>query len=357
MENTAGLVERLTAAARTARAPEADRDGHAYWALVEELAVGAGGEEPLRLGSALLDSTEPLEREVGCDLVARAADGHESVRAGAATALIALAGAETRADVLESLVTGLDRTEDPRALPVLLRLARHEGAGVRRGVAMALGSVGGGRSDGEAVRVLLRLTRDEAAGVRNWAAFSLGTQLDHDTADIRDALWRCAADEDAEVRHEGARGLARRHDPGAVPLVAHLLEADGPEAFLLEAAEVLGAPELLPALRAHGRDGAGTGEAVSACDPARRARIEGGAWAVVTELERLRPGIGAALVSPRHESVHHMYVTLRDSGDTVYDAAALLARADGAPTRAAELVLSDLAAPAGSAGSRPEPAE
>src|ERR1041385_3102061 len=39
--------------------------------------------------------------------------------------------------------------------------------------------------------------------------------------------------------------------------------------------------------------------------------MEDDAWTVVTELERLRPGIGAALSSPRYESVHRMRLTLR----------------------------------------------
>ncbi|MFE6866406.1 HEAT repeat domain-containing protein [Kitasatospora sp. NPDC057692] len=348
MDNGAGPAGRLMAVARAARASGADRDEHAYWALVAEAVQGDSGQGVLRCGLSLLESADSLEREVGCDLVANAADRHESLRGGAATALMALAEAETRVGVLRSLVVGLGRTQDPRAVPALVRFSRHENADVRGRAAAAIGSANSGRPDGADVHALIRLTRDQDPDVRNWATFTLGCQLEHDTADIRAALWARATDEDGEVRQEAARGLARRHDPRALPLVARLLEAaDGPQVFLVEAAEVLGAPELLPALHAYcEHDPDGTDRAIAACDPVQRARIEGEAWTVVVELERLCPGVGAALDSPRHESVHHLQVTVRGAAeaaaDAVYDAASLLARADGNPTRAAELVLADL---------------
>ncbi|MGW2850376.1 hypothetical protein, partial [Streptomyces sp. NPDC001274] len=69
------------------------------------------------------------------------------------------------------------------------------------------------------------------------------------------------------------------------------------------------------------------------------------------ELERLRPDLGAALRSPRYESVHALKVSHRESAGTEYDAAALLARAGGDPVRAAALVVADLAGPA-AGGSR-----
>ncbi|MFJ5233578.1 HEAT repeat domain-containing protein [Kitasatospora sp. NPDC088391] len=338
-DNTA---ERLTAAARQARDSEDDQDGHAYWGLLDEALVADGGAAALRTGTALLAAADPLARQVGCDLLSGAADRYAPARGPVAEALTALAATETAVGVLRSLAAGLGRTADPRALPVLLRLAGHPDAELRFHVACALGSVEDGGPDGEDVRALLRLTADEDAEVRNWAVFSLGCLRDHDTPAVRAALWRCAEDADAEVRQEAARCLARRHAPGTVELVARLLADDGPGTHLLEAAEILGDPALLPALRAHG-DGAGTEEAVAACDPARRARTEDDAWALVRELERLRPGLGAALHAPRHDSVHALRVTVPGADRDGYAAADLLERADGDPARAAGLLLADLA--------------
>ncbi|MEU1423947.1 HEAT repeat domain-containing protein [Kitasatospora sp. NPDC005751] len=354
MDNVVGPAGRLVAAARLARDSEADRDEHAYWALVLEAAQEENGETALRCGSGLLGSADALERKVGCDLLGNAADTHESVRSEAATALMALAEAETETRVLSSLACGLGRTRDRRAVPVLVRLSRHEDADLRCLVASEFTFVNSGLPDGPDVQALIRLMRDHDPDVRNWAAFTLGFQLEQDTTAIRDALWRCATDECGEVREEGARGLARRHDPRAVPLIAGLLECDGwSHSFTLDAAEILGVPALLPALAGCEPDSPETDRAVAACDPVRRARMEDDAWTVVTELERLRPGIGAALSSPRYESVHRMRLTLRathrEGADADYDVAPLLTRAGGDPVRAAGLVVADLT---GSGGER-----
>ncbi|MEU6876027.1 HEAT repeat domain-containing protein [Streptomyces sp. NPDC046751] len=338
-------------AARVAQASEADHDEHAYWALVWETAQEERGKTALRCGLGLLRSADVLERKVGCDVVGNVADAHESLRSEAATALMALAEVETAARVLSSLVCGLGRAQDPRAVPVLVRLSGHEDTDLRRQVASEITFVNSGLPDGPDVQALIRLTQDQDPEVRNWAAFTLGFQLEQDTTAIRDALWKCTTDECGEVREEGARGLARRHDPRAVPLIARLLDSDdGSQVFTLDAAAILGVPELLPALAAHEPDPPETDRAIAACDPVRRARLEDDAWTVVVELDRLRSDIGAALSSPRYESVHSMKLTHRETADAGYDAASLLSRAVGDPVRAAELVVADLT---GSAGSGP----
>ncbi|MFJ9692596.1 hypothetical protein [Kitasatospora sp. NPDC101183] len=347
---TADPAGRVAQAARTARDSGEDEDGHAYWAVVEA-AAAQDAPAALRCGLELLASQGDLERAAGCDLLGRAAEGHEDLRAPAADALLALAagtlaaGAQAPTGVLTSLVCALGRTGDVRAVPVLAGLAGHEDADLRHAVASFLPHVATGRPDGQDVRALIGLTRDRDPWIRDWAAFALGTQLDHDTPAVREALWACATDAHEEVRREGVRGLARRHDARAVPLVAQLL-AGGDEEGLdlaLDAAEVLGSPALLPALGALTPRSPEADRALAACDPDRRARTEDDAWAVVVELERLRPGIGAALAWPRCESVHGLRLTcLHTPEDTAYDAAALLARAGGDPARAAALVLADL---------------
>ncbi|MFF4079424.1 HEAT repeat domain-containing protein [Streptomyces sp. NPDC001777] len=358
MDNTVGMAGHLMAAARVAGGSGEDLDEHAYWRLVREAAEGESGEDgasALRCGAGLLRSAEALGRKVGCDLVGNVADAHEALRDEATTALMALAEAETETCVLSSLVCGLGRAKDPRAVPVLVRLSGHEDADLRRQVASELTFVNSGLPDGPDVRALIRLTRDRDPEVRNWAAFTLGFQLDQDTTAIRDALWECTTDEHGEVREEGARGLARRHDPRAVPLIARLLESDdGSHVFTLDAAEILGVPELLPALAAYAPDPAEADRAVAACDPVRRARMEDDAWAVVVELERLRPDLGAALSSPRYASVHGMEVTHRGTAGAGYDVAALLARAGGDPVRAAESVVADLTGSAGPGRREPD---
>ncbi|WP_407658648.1 HEAT repeat domain-containing protein [Kitasatospora acidiphila] len=109
---------------------------------------------------------------------------------------------------------------------MLVRLSGHEDADLRRQVASEISTANSGPPDGPDVQALIRLTQDQDPEVCNWAAFTLGLQLEQDTTAIRDALWKCTTDEDSEVREEGARALARRHDPRAVPLIAQLLDSD-----------------------------------------------------------------------------------------------------------------------------------
>ncbi|MEY9872099.1 HEAT repeat protein [Streptacidiphilus sp. MAP12-33] len=343
----AGLVGRVMAAARAAAASEAEQDWDAYALLSRQAARGDGGEAALRCGVALLESADALEREVGCDLVGHAADEHAGLRDAAAAALVALVEGETEACVLVSLVRALGRTQHPHAVPALVRFSGHPDAEVRRQVAVNLAFTDTGLPDGPDVQALIRLTRDEEdPEVRNWAAFALGFQLEQDTTAIRDALWHCTSDPYGEVREEGARGLARRHDLRAVPLIAELLECeDGAYFHTFEAAEILGVPALLPALLTYEADSPGADDAVAACDPVRRARLEADAWAVVRELHRLRPDLGAALSSPRYASVRTMRLTAGASTDAGYDVASLLTRADGDPARAAQLVAADLTTP------------
>ena len=358
METTAGLAERVVAAARTAEKSEASEDWDSYGKLVWDASAEQDGEPALRCGLGLLGSADPLERSAGCDLLRDASNRYAAVRAEAATALVDLAGREREPCALQSLVQGLAMTYDPRAVPVMVDLSWHPDAEVRLEVASSINSVPTGLPDGPDVSALIRLTRDNDPEVRNWATFSLGFQLETDSAAIRDALWERTTDEYGEAREEGIRGLARRHDPRSVQLVAELLHApDGAHYFTFDVAEILGVPELLPYLDEYEPDSYGVAKATQACDPVLRARTESDAWEIVLALHRLRPDLDAAVRSPRYESVLQLQVTVDAAAVDSYDAASLLARAGGDAARAAELVVADLAVsgppaggPSGSSG-------
>ncbi|MFE7562163.1 HEAT repeat domain-containing protein [Kitasatospora sp. NPDC057500] len=294
-------------------------------------------------GGELLDSAEAAERAAGCDLLGEAADRDEAVREDAATALLALAGRERDGHVLARLAGALGRTGDGRAVPVLVALAGHPETEVRRQVAEALSldEAATGPSGAPGVRALIGLTRDPDPEVRDWATFTLGFQRDADGPQVRAALWERTADDHRDAREEGVRGLARRRDPRAVPLLVELLaDPDGAAVLTFGAAEVLGAPELLPLLEEYDPDDRGVAAALAACDPVRRARLEGDAWTLVCAVERLRPDLAPALWAERCEP--GLTLGFGDDPDApCYDVAALLARADGDPERAAELVGSD----------------
>ncbi|MBT2407687.1 MULTISPECIES: HEAT repeat domain-containing protein [unclassified Streptomyces] len=334
----AELVGQALAAARAAvETDDWDECGTLLWRAAADWA-GA-----LQIGLELIGSDDLIERETGCDLLGNASDQNEAVRAETATALVAHSERETEGRVLWSLARAIERTYDQRAVPVLVSLAGHPDAEVRRQVASSFAGVITGLADGPDIRALIKLTRDQDPDVRNWATFTLGFQAEVDSPAIRAALWERTTDENADAREEGIRGLARRHDPRTVPLLAELLDnPEGAHVHTFSAAQIMGVPELLPALLEYEPDGAGVTAAVNACDPVHRAQLDASALDLVSALHQLRPDLDAAVYMERFDRDLSLSL-VATFGSSIYDVEALLARADGDPLRAAELVVTDLA--------------
>lgn len=93
--------------------------------------------------------------------------------------------------------------------------------------------------------------------------------MNTDTEAVRAALWARTSDDYAEARAEGIRGLAQRRDRRVITMLAELLDdEDGAHVHTFHAAQVLGAPELLPHLLKYDPADYGVAEAIRACDPA-----------------------------------------------------------------------------------------
>ncbi len=333
-DTVAELVGRALAAAQVAAGTD---DWAEYRRLVRQAA--ADGPAALPVGLELIGSGEPAERRTGCDLLGDAADQNEEIRTETATALVALAERETAGEVLRSLVHAIERTYDQRAVPVLVRFAGHPDAEIRQAVACSFAGLVTGRPDAPEIRALITLTRDEEPEVRNWATFTLGFQAEVDSPAIRAALWERVTDGHPDAREEGIRGLARRRDPRAVPLLMELLDdPEGAHTLTFDAAQLMGAPELLPTLLTYDPADPGVAAAVRACDPVQHDQLEVSYWELLSALDQLRPDAGAAVLAVRFDGG----LTL-DVGPSSYDVEALLARADGDPLRAVDLVLADLA--------------
>lgn len=332
----AELVGQALAAARVA---EETDDWDEYGTLLWRAAADGLGSLPL--GLELIGSDDPVERATGCDLLGHASDQNDAVRAETAAALVALAERETEGCVLWSLARAIERTYDQRAVPVLAALAGHPDAEVRQRVASSFAGVVTGLPDGPDIRALITLTRDKDQEVRNWATFTLGFQAEVDSPAIRAALWERTTDDNADAREEGIRGLARRHDLRVVPLLAELLNnPKGAHVLTFSAAQIMGIPDLLPALLEYEPDGVGVTAAANACDPVQRAQLDASAWDLLCALDRLRPDLDASVYMERFD--YSMSLGLGAIfGSSGYDVEALLKRADGDPARAAELVASD----------------
>jgi hypothetical protein len=191
---------------------------------------------------------------------------------------------------------------------------------------------------------MIRLMEDPDPEVRNWATFGLGFLMDVDTVAVRAALWARTGDDDGEVRAEGVRGLARRHDRRAVPLLAALLdEVNGAHVHTFQAAQILGAAELLPHLLHYDPADPGVADALSECDPEVRSRRDAFAATVLDAVHRELPGADVALYADWFEPGLILDVTV---GSAAYrwSVEALQARAGGEPEQAAQLVAADLTA-------------
>lgn len=333
------VAELVGAALAAARVAQETDDWDAYGTLLWRAAADGRGSLPL--GLELIASSDPVEREAGCDLLGHASNQNEGVRVETAAALVALAERESEGCVLWSLVRAIEMTYDQRAVPVLVTLAGHPDAEVRQQVACSFAGIATGLPDGPDIRALITLTRDRDPEVRNWATFTLGFQCEVDSPAIRAALWERTTDEYPDAREEGIHGLARRHDLRAVPLLAGLLDnPEGAHVLTFHAAQIMGVPELLPALREYEPDVVEATAAVNACDPLQRAQLDEAAWALVGALHRLHPDLDVCLYMERFDAGLKLGLDA-SCGSAGYDVETLLNRAGGEPARAAELVASD----------------
>lgn len=99
------------------------------------------------------------------------------------------------------------------------------------------------------VQALTKLSRDVDRDVRDWATFTLGRQFESDSPSLRAALHERLTDADPEIRGEALVGLACRGDTSIAPMVQRELEGEFHGDWAIEAAELLGDPQFLPALK------------------------------------------------------------------------------------------------------------
>ncbi|MEW6471091.1 MAG: HEAT repeat domain-containing protein [Actinomycetota bacterium] len=229
-------------------------------------------------------------RATGSDLLSECFNGRRPGRSDVAAALVAFGETETDTDVLWSLANALGRVGDPLGVETLVRLADHQDSDVRHQVAQALPWVTIDWRDDRVTDALIRLAGDPDPGVRNWA-FGLGRLLEDDSRRIRETLWARTKDDDPDTREEAACGLARRHDPRAIPLIVELLDSGDVAVWVFEAAETLGDPSFLPYLEGYDDEDGTVEEARQACDPARRSRLNDAAAALLELLHERSSGV------------------------------------------------------------------
>ncbi len=195
----------------------------------------------------LCASDDPHRRTVGVDILAQLGLPERAYLDETLNLFFTFIDTEQDHSVLNSVTVGLGHiTPEPRKVEPLLKLRHHPDPEVRFGVALGLA----GEENPSAIQTLIELSSDEDGDVRDWATFALGSQIETDTPEIREALFRRANDpHDASAAPgEGVVGLAIRQDERAFELIIPYLQAGNAGTLIFEAAEVLADPRLYPLL-------------------------------------------------------------------------------------------------------------
>ncbi|MCD1116573.1 hypothetical protein [Chryseobacterium turcicum] len=70
-----------------------------------------------------------------------------------------------------------------------------------------------------AIKILIKLAQDKSLRIRDWATFGLGTQIETDTKEIRDILYKNSLSKNDQIRQEAIKGLANRNDERVEELI------------------------------------------------------------------------------------------------------------------------------------------
>ncbi len=234
-------------------------------------AVGAlqwrGTHEVLDWAVRLCQSFCAVERRVGADILGQLGVPDRTFPEPCLRTLLSNLAKEEDHVVLGSILVALSHLGRPEAILPASRFREHADADVRHAVVLALS----GHEDARAIGFLIELTEDPEAHVRDWATFALGSQVEMDTPELREALVERLSDVDDDTRAEAIVGLAQRGDRRIVPVLSEELASDSVGRLAVEAAALIGDPELHPALLALRNwwdvDEGSLEEAIRACSP------------------------------------------------------------------------------------------
>lgn len=204
-----------------------------------------GGSEEFQAGLTLIQSDEPNERAAGADVLGQLGWSDRTfLDESVEVLLIALNDAQEQ--VVQSALIALGHRASARAIDPVLRFVDHPSAKLRDGAVFALMP----HDTPRVVDALIKLSEDVDGHVRDWATFTLAQQFESDTPALRSALCARLADEFPEVRGEAILGLAQRRDLAVLPAIVRELNEEVPGDLVMEAAELLADPQLLPSLQA-----------------------------------------------------------------------------------------------------------
>ena len=199
-----------------------------------------GSRDVLERAIGLCQSDCALERRTGADILGQLGLPDRTFPKACVHALLMVLEAEQDPEVLQSILVAFGHLREPEAIGPASRFRDHADPEVRFAVVHAMT----GHEDSRAIAVLIELTRDPEAHVRDWATFGLGSQVQVDTPALREALVERLADEDGDTRGEAMVGLARRRDRRVIPALVEELASGSVGTYAVEAAALIGEPQL-----------------------------------------------------------------------------------------------------------------
>jgi HEAT repeat protein len=200
--------------------------------------------ELFETGRDLCRSDNPAERRLGVDILSQNMAHPKTMHDEIVPVLLSMLETEAEDCVLTCIGFAAGHLGDPRTIDPVSRLRNHANASVRRAVVHAMLT----HEHPAAIRTLIELSADEDDYCRDWATFGLGSQIETNTADIRDALYRRIDDTHDETRGEAMLGLAKRKDTRVVEPLLRELAANSVSSLEIEAAGEVGDPRYLPHL-------------------------------------------------------------------------------------------------------------
>jgi HEAT repeat protein len=216
-------LEALIARAREEWLDDADEWGPHIGAL-----TARGSREVLDAMVALTHDPAPPARALAAYVLGQLGWHDRPFAAEREAALAALAARDTDPEALAAVAYAFGYLDERAGHAWLLAQRAHPDAGVRGGVAFALG----GRSGEDVLAALIELSADPEPDVRDWATFALGTLADVDNPSLRKALAARLADEDEDTRLEAVHGLAIRGDARAREHAAEILASAHDDSIL-----------------------------------------------------------------------------------------------------------------------------
>ncbi|MEO8516686.1 MAG: hypothetical protein ABI426_08080 [Flavobacterium sp.] len=130
-----------------------------------------------------------------------------------------------------------------KQIDLICSFKKHKSSRVRYSLAFALLT----KEEPNAILTLIKLSNDRDFEIRDWATFGIGTQIEIDTEEIRNALWKRIKDKYEGVRFEAIIGLAKRKDERIKEILKIELEnIDEFGSLILEAIEEFNDKEFIP---------------------------------------------------------------------------------------------------------------